>query len=94
MKSIAVVATFWDIGLFFTLKFGHTGCKKYCTLLITSLSYIKSYKDTKLDAEPNFKYLGHPMNSYHLVRHVAFAYEYIANTFEPMTNATKEFLGN
>ena len=55
--------------------------------------YIKSYKDLRLDEEPNFEYLGHPINSYLLVRHVAFGYGHLTNKVVPLENATKEFLG-
>ena len=58
------------------------------------LRYIKSYHDLRLNEEPNFEFLGHPINSYHLVRHVAFAYEHVAAKVGPVVNSTKEFLGN
>ena len=46
-----------------------------------------------MDEEPNFDFLGHPINSYHLVRHVALAYEHVASKVIPLQNSTKEFIG-
>jgi len=62
------------------------------TMVEAMKRYVKSYKEIELDKEPNFDYLGHPVNSYMLVRHVAFAYEFLSGKLEPLTNATKDFL--
>ena len=43
-----------------------------CTIQISSFcSYIKSHKDLHLDQKPNYNFLGHPLNAYHFIRHVA-----------------------
>ena len=62
------------------------------TMVTAMKRYVKSYKQIELDKEPNFDYLGHPINSYQLVRHVAFAYQFIGKEFEPIINRDKTIL--
>lgn len=38
---------------------------------MTRCSYVTSHKHHTLDQEPNYDFLGHPVNAYHFVRHVA-----------------------
>ena len=46
--------------------------------MIISFSYIKSYKELTLDKQqPNYEFLGHPVNAYHFVRHVASSWKII-----------------
>ena len=41
------------------------------SLIFLSHRYIKNHHLHKLNATPNLDYLGHPINAYHLIRHVA-----------------------
>ena len=41
--------------------------------------YIKNHHLHKLKDEPNFDYLGHPVNAYHFIRHVASGWKKILN---------------
>ena len=42
-------------------------------------SYIKSHKELNLDQKPNYDFLGHPLNAYHFVRHVAARWHDVHN---------------
>ena len=39
--------------------------------------YVKHHYLHQLNQPPNYEYLGHPINSYHLVRHVASGWDNI-----------------
>ena len=56
---------------------------KKCTtkfLIDTSFyRYVKQHKRHQLNIEPNLNYLGHPINAYHLIRHVVYGWEYISH---------------
>lgn len=39
--------------------------------------YIDSHKELQLNQTPNFDFLGHPLNAYHFVRHVAIGWSQI-----------------
>ena len=41
--------------------------------------YIKNHHLHKLNDDPNFDYLGHPVNAYHFIRHVASGWKKILN---------------
>ena len=41
--------------------------------------YIKNHHLHKLNDNPNFDYLGHPVNAYHFIRHVASGWNRILN---------------
>ena len=41
--------------------------------------YILSHKQLHLDEKPNYEFLGHPINAYHFVRHVASRWKDIQN---------------
>ena len=41
--------------------------------------YIKNHHLHKLNDNPNFDYLGHPVNAYHFIRHVASGWKRILN---------------
>ena len=41
--------------------------------------YIKNHHLHKLNDNPNFDYLGHPVNAYHFIRHVASGWKKILN---------------
>ena len=47
--------------------------------------YIKNHRLHKLNDNPNLEYLGHPLNSYHLIRHVASGWKRFLND-EPKLN--------
>ena len=36
---------------------------------------MKSHRDLKLDHGPNYEFLGHPINAYHFIRHVASGWQ-------------------
>jgi hypothetical protein len=50
--------------------------------------YVDDHKKLKLDQEPNFKYLGHPINAYHLIRHSALGWKYFHLNVLPKLNTT------
>ena len=41
--------------------------------------YIESHKELQLDQGPNYKFLGHPINAYHFIRHVASGWQEVQN---------------
>ena len=47
--------------------------------MLVIFRYVNSHKIHQLDQEPNFDYLGHPLDAYHFVRHVATGWERIRN---------------
>ena len=47
--------------------------------IFLSHRYIKNHHLHKLNATPNLDYLGHPINAYHLIRHVASGWKRILN---------------
>ena len=55
--------------------------------------YIKSHEDTQLDQEPNFDYLGNPLNGYFLIRHVAFGWGEVRTKVFEAENATRAVFG-
>ena len=58
-----------------------------------SQRYIESHKAMKLDQEPNFDYLGQPLNSYFLIRHVAMGWGDIRRDVFQAENATRNIFG-
>lgn len=52
--------------------------------------YIASHKDTELDQEPNFDYLGQPLNGYFMIRHVALGWAEIREKVFVAENKTRE----
>ena len=62
---------------------------KKCTtkfLIDTSFyRYVKQHKRHQLNIEPNLNYLGHPINAYHLIRHVVYGWEYISHYLSALT---------
>ena len=45
--------------------------------------YVKTHYMHNLNQTPNFNHLGHPLNAYHLIRHVASGWNYlIENEFK------------
>ena len=55
--------------------------------------YIKSHEDAQLDQEPNFEYLGNPLNGYFLIRHVAFGWGAVRTKVFEAENATRQAFG-
>ena len=47
--------------------------------LLRFYRYIKNHHLHKLNDNPNFDYLGHPVNAYHFIRHVASGWKKILN---------------
>ena len=47
--------------------------------LLRFYRYIKNHHLHKLNDNPNFDYLGHPVNAYHFIRHVASGWKRILN---------------
>lgn len=45
--------------------------------LLTCYRYIKSHYELQLDKGPNYDFLGHPINAYHFVRHVASGWKHV-----------------
>ena len=41
--------------------------------------YVKHHYIHQLNQTPNYDYLGHPVNAYHLIRHVASGWDNILN---------------
>ena len=39
--------------------------------------YVKQHYKNRLNKVPTEEHLGHPINAYHLVRHVVYGWEYI-----------------
>ena len=60
---------------------------------LTCLRYIRSHESAKLNQEPNFDYLGQPLNSYHLIKHVALGWEEIREKVFKVENKTREAFG-
>ncbi len=58
-----------------------------------TLRYVKNHLSLDLDREPSFEYLGHPLNSYHLVRHVALGWEEVRESVFKAENQTREIFG-
>ena len=48
--------------------------------------YVKNHKTHQLNQAPNYDYLGHPVNAYHLIRHVASGWATVLD--EVMNNDT------
>ena len=68
----------------------------YVLVIITTflcLRYIESHKATKLDQEPNFDYLGQPLNGYFMIRHVALGWAEIRENVFKAENKTREIFG-
>ena len=40
--------------------------------------YVQNHYLQNLNQTPNYDYLGHPLNAYHLIRHVASGWNYLA----------------
>lgn len=55
--------------------------------------YVRSHRATKLDQEPTIKYVGHPLNAYFLIRHVALGWEEIREKAFQAENATRIIFG-
>ena len=47
--------------------------------IIDENRYVKQHYLNGLNEDPNEEHLGHPINAYHFVRHVAYGWEYILN---------------
>ena len=45
----------------------------------TFLRYVNQHHRHKLNNKPTMKYLGHPINAYHLIRHVVYGWEYVSH---------------
>jgi len=43
-----------------------------------------------LDSEPNIEFLGHPLNAYHLIRHVSTGWNMVRNKTSLLLNETAE----
>jgi hypothetical protein len=55
-------------------------------------SYIAEHKRLQLDTEPNYAFLGHPLNAYHFVRHVGHGWTKIKRALTNIDlNATTDF---
>ena len=46
--------------------------------MIFIFRYVQNHYMHNLNETPNYDYLGHPLNAYHLVRHVASGWNYLA----------------
>ncbi len=55
--------------------------------------YVANHQALGLDGEPSFQYLGHPLNSYHLVRHVALGWQEVRESVFRAENETREIFG-
>ena len=40
--------------------------------------YVKQHCQYKLNQTPNYNHLGHPINAYHLLRHIVYGWEYVS----------------
>ena len=47
--------------------------------------YVKQHNRYKLNNTPNHNHLGHPINAYHLIRHVVYGWEYISHHLSALT---------
>lgn len=54
------------------------------------VKYIKSHKEAQLNQEPNFDYLGQPINGYLMIRHVALGWQEIREQFFKAENETRQ----
>ena len=55
-------------------------------------SYMAQHKLLGLDEEPNYDFLGHPINAYLFVRHVAHGWSFIKESLEKVDlNKTQDF---
>ena len=43
------------------------------------LRYVNQHHRHKLNNTPTINYLGHPINAYHLIRHIVYGWEYISH---------------
>ena len=58
-----------------------------CNIYFSKLNrYVKHHKIHQLDQTPNYDYLGHPVNAYHFIRHVASGWATVID--EVMNNDT------
>ena len=55
--------------------------------------YIDSHESVRLNQSPNFDYLGQPINSYFLIRHVALGWNEIRTKVFHAENATRHIFG-
>ena len=55
--------------------------------------YIDSHESVNLNQSPNFDYLGQPINSYFLIRHVALGWNEIRTKVFDAENATRRIFG-
>ena len=47
--------------------------------------YVKQHNRYKLNNTQNYNHLGHPINAYHLIRHVVYGWEYIFHYLSALT---------
>ena len=59
-------------------------------MALCSFRYIDSHESVELNQEPNFRYLGQPINSYFLLRHVALGWDEIRTRAFDAENATRK----
>ena len=48
-------------------------------MILSFNRYVKHHYIHQLNQTPNYDYLGHPVNAYHLIRHVASGWDNILN---------------
>lgn len=41
--------------------------------------YVRQHYQYQLNQTPNIEYLGHPINAYHLIRHIVYGWEYVSH---------------
>ena len=62
--------------------------------LLISLRYITNHHLHKLNGNPNLDYLGHPINAYHFIRHVASGWKRILNDGPQIDNWISNNVGS
>ena len=66
-------------------------CSKILTILL--YRYIQSHQLHKLNDTPNLDYLGHPINAYHFIRHVASGWKRILDDGPQINNWIEKMAG-
>ena len=51
--------------------------------------YVRQHRRSKLDQPPNYRYLGHPINAYHFIRHVLYGWQYVSHHLSAMIQSNR-----
>ena len=64
--------------------------------MLLRFRYVRQHYKNHLNDTPNYNYLGHPINAYHFIRHVAHGWPHVHQLLTSLseTNSTSLELGN